>query len=1017
MSEAKNNNTNNRSPSSGNENNHQISYRDHPEKEVEETEQEEGALDTGEKGAEDKAQEMKDMGEAVKDGASLAKNAATGNVVGAAKDAVKLAMNKTVRKKVIRNYIISTVASISLFLALAGFFLGIFDAVGNAVQSLIDLIIGFFTTSEDDGSIQITTNQIDQIIDTIDSMGVSVEDLKLLGDYSENATEEQKQEELRKYIRKFYEAQAVTQTLNYYHKDSTSSKTYGAVYVYRTNGGDDISESNRKNLTYKKYEDMNKMVKENNTDALNYFSIDSSGNLVYVGSSRIVVETGSDINNLSQQSDTTTLQMQTIDYKNLVSQYTTQMNFLLYLTMISQNPEFVSAVTDLIKDSRIEITIMDSTSTNVNTETYTYTLNTRTREENTSPNSTVVTYTYEESSSDVTEITKTTTTNVQPTPKVTYVKTWFCEQYISYNKKTTNNSNSYDIDPPPSDERKPSGEGTWKTNQNRHIDSSIDNVFYEEGTRGDVKLTLGQAGDGERYRKGEISEPTFVGLMETEYKIPYSSRTEEAGSNLVSGAEMLFYLLQKDSRLENMETLMRYALYLYSGKDFGVTNIDTNIFAIRDFTVVGNLSAFGTTLTREQFIQMATDYGNTLNSSDYNTYIIPYLGDFYDIATSSQYNVNPALVLAHACLETGFGSSNACKNDRNYFGMAHYNGANSGSKYATVADSIEDYCAWVVNNATPGTSAYSSNLARGQEYAQGNELLSGTPDTNIYVLYCRYAYLGDTHISDEPDFSNPAGTSYYASHGSDWGSGGRIYIYTMYETGGLYTGEYATRCGHSSGSDLTTVTERADYAVYSCNQRIQIAKDIFGDAVFSGEGTTNVGGVDVETYTSSSGKTYVQYKQNVGSWANMTYGDNTIAYQGCSITSLAITMSGYGYNYTPAQWSGPLISMSGQLRSYLPGSSTVQIIGDQQAYLTVQPNNKSDIQNHLKTGNPVIIHVLGKGSYSSSYTSNQHWMVLLDINDDGSQVYVSNPYSTGKNGWDSIDEVLRSLCCYIKVSP
>ena len=49
---------------------------------------------------------------------------------------------------------------------------------------------------------------------------------------------------------------------------------------------------------------------------------------------------------------------------------------------------------------------------------------------------------------------------------------------------------------------------------------------------------------------------------------------------------------------------------------------------------------------------------------------------------------------------------------------------------------------------------------------------------------------------------NPAGIDYYQSHGSTWGSGGRIQIYSMYELGGISTGEYKIRCGHSGATDL-----------------------------------------------------------------------------------------------------------------------------------------------------------------------------------------------------------------------
>lgn len=184
-------------------------------------------------------------------------------------------------------------------------------------------------------------------------------------------------------------------------------------------------------------------------------------------------------------------------------------------------------------------------------------------------------------------------------------------------------------------------------------------------------------------------------------------------------------------------------------------------------------------------------------------------------------------------------------------------------------------------------------------------------------------------------------------------------------------------------------------------------------------GVINIDDLELTTYTNSAGKTFIEYKQNSGPWASMSYGDNTIAAQGCSITSLAITFSGYGYDVTPQNWSSPsLVSISGETRKYASNSVAVPIGSDGYANLNVAESNKKDIQEHLKTGEVVIIHVLGtKKGYDNPYTSNQHWMALLDINEDGSQVYVSNPYAGKTNGWADIDQVLRSLCCYIKVKP
>ena len=557
----------------------------------------------------------KEVAEAVKTGTSLAKNAASGNVLGAAKDAIKLAKNKKLRKKVIINAIMNVLIPFIIIIFLGACILGIFNAVGDAIKGIAEGIGDFFAVDSTDGSIVIDSNQISEIITEIEDLGVSVEDLKLLGDYTENATEQEKQAALEKYIRKFYEAQAVTETLNYYHKDSTENKTYGAIYVYRANEGD-TNGTNRRELHYIKYEDMKKKQESGDSSALDSFSIDDSGNLVIAGKTQVIKESGSSESALHENSNVTTITLRNIDYKSATSKYTTQMNFLIYLTMVSQNPEFVAALTDLIKDTRIEITVMDNVSTYVDLQTYKYDLNTKTKHEYEDENGHIHTYYTTYKQSGVTEITKETTITTNPSINITYVKTWFCEQTITYNKQQDGPITNMNVNNM-ADESEPSGEGTWKTNQSNTIQDTTTNIKYVEGTRGNVTFILGEYGDAERYKNGQISEPTFIGLMETKFRIPYSTREEEAGSNLISGAEILFYLLQQDSDLENMELIMRYALYLYSGKDYGVTSLDGSIFEIQDFNTVSNRS-----LDLAKYLRQFSHSGEAPQSSDGKYYLM-----------------------------------------------------------------------------------------------------------------------------------------------------------------------------------------------------------------------------------------------------------------------------------------------------------------------------------------------------------------------------------------------------------
>lgn len=67
----------------------------------------------------------------------------------------------------------------------------------------------------------------------------------------------------------------------------------------------------------------------------NYYSINKEGKLVIFN-----------INIVNGKNQST---LQTIDYKNMISQYTTPWLFLLDMETIVQNPKFIKAFVDLIK--------------------------------------------------------------------------------------------------------------------------------------------------------------------------------------------------------------------------------------------------------------------------------------------------------------------------------------------------------------------------------------------------------------------------------------------------------------------------------------------------------------------------------------------------------------------------------------------------------------------------------------------------------------------------------------------
>lgn len=124
-------------------------------------------------------------------------------------------------------------------------------------------------------------------------------------------------------------------------------------------------------LKYKKYEDFVKLIEENNEknedSVLNYFSLDEEWMLCIGKKTKIVtMQNGkSEVKNIIEEVK--------VPYQTIVSQYSVPFEFFIALQTASSNPEYVSAVADLIQeDGEIELTIFESKETSITTTTQTY---------------------------------------------------------------------------------------------------------------------------------------------------------------------------------------------------------------------------------------------------------------------------------------------------------------------------------------------------------------------------------------------------------------------------------------------------------------------------------------------------------------------------------------------------------------------------------------------------------------------------------------------------------------------
>ena len=171
-----------------------------------------------------------------------------------------------------------------------------------------------------------------------------------------------------------------------------------------------------------------------------------------------------------------------------------------------------------------------------------------------------------------------------------------------------------------------------------------------------------------------------------------------------------------------------------------------------------------------------------------------------------------------------------------------------------------------------------------------------------------------------------------------------------------------------------------------------------GQTLTSGDGYST-------TFTTKTGRTYIEYKQNgSASWANNPYWSETMSTDGCGITAMSIILSGFGLDYNPERLREtyfPVLKaekISSELTNY--GVKNTDFFYDS-THLS-----SNYILSHLENKGPVLICVWNKPC-ENRWTTQSHYMALL-ASDSKGLVYVSNPNgldnSNKSSGWYNLSE-------------
>ena len=230
----------------------------------------------------------------------------------------------------------------------------------------------------------------------------------------------------------------------------------------------------------------------------------------------------------------------------------------------------------------------------------------------------------------------------------------------------------------------------------------------------------------------------------------------------------------------------------------------------------GAFPLFFTSLSRDEYVHLATDYLNKVGKGD--SYFAKNAGEIYDL--SLKYEVNPELVLITALGENGV----YARSDNNHWGVGCPNSGGCKS-YSSFEEGLADYAGTYHGYNTQQWAVNTINARAQEREATGcNPMGYGTPDS-LSGIQSLYSSIGEFRL-------NP-GT---------WGAGGCKYLNhyifednycstvpTCDEGSGYYIDSnkkvHTENCPESS---RTTVVEQCEYTAYQVKSKYNARFDIFG---------------------------------------------------------------------------------------------------------------------------------------------------------------------------------------------
>ena len=557
---------------------------------------------------------------------------------------------------------------------------GVVDGLGNA----------FASVSADDNledGINITDEQIEQLISAIESNGLTVEDLYLCGDidYSKEADDPENIAQRNKYLRQFLLAELCTQ-YPYFGIQEDETHYNGIIYVKRAMQ-DSTDITNAVDMTYIRrdtFENIVLAINSNTKDGvdlgeyqnysieqlqsqiLNLYSIDNDGNLYFATSTRVETE-GS--------TPQVTISAKSINYKKTVEKYSLPIEVSLSLCFVTQNPEYVyQFIEDHVLSGRIEITILDTQRVDTHESWYDWTVEESKSEEQRLSQTELKEGIEPESSSSTNTInyerqqySKIVTTTTTSSAQITLVDTWIAKTEATFTNTQGNveyplgqETVVKDVECPANIVEHESyvedrGDSSFNVVVYRNVTSSTftdkESIVYNEWQRGTVTVDTDAM---------EEKASSILNQWNQRFSIPNDpNRVESAGPAILTAEEMFLELLNHEDTQKQLE-IYKYLINKYKNDDYSIENLDISIYQDIELEVIQDVEDIivETTRSLSELVLNQDEIQTAIEAcfdGEQKDNLLDNISVFYEIQRDSK--VNAIFAIAVAVQESNAGTN------------------------------------------------------------------------------------------------------------------------------------------------------------------------------------------------------------------------------------------------------------------------------------------------------------------------------------------------------------------------